>query len=163
MKAAFPDLITTPGGMATMVHVLDEQLSREMISGLWQSLFFISILVVVIFRSVLWAIAAAIPNLLSPLALLTTMSILKTPIKPGVAIIFSIALGVAYNNTVYLLSRLKLLQQRLGKGHTHLIEQTWYEEGNPCFFSTLTLLGGFAIFLSSFFLLNRIFGAYMLL
>jgi predicted RND superfamily exporter protein len=163
LHAAFPDLEVTSGGMVTMVHLLNEQISREMITGLWQSLLCISILVILIFRSVLWALAAAVPNLLSPLALLTTMSLLKTPIKPGVAIIFSIALGVAYNNTVYLLSRLKQLQDRHGKDRTHLIEQTWYQEGNPCFFSTLTLLGGFSIFLSSFFLLNRMFGAYMLL
>jgi predicted RND superfamily exporter protein len=162
LHSQFPDLGVKVGGMATMVHVLDEELSRQMVTGLWESLLVISLLVILIFRSLRWALTAAVPNLLSPLILLTTMSMMKTPMKPGVAIIFSIALGVAYNNTVYLLSRLRLLQSTRRR-HSHSIDQTWYQEGNPCFFSTLTLLGGFAIFLSSYFLLNRTFGAYMLL
>jgi predicted RND superfamily exporter protein len=163
IQKEFPDLGVKLGGMGNMVHVLNEELSRQMITGLWQSLLVISLLVVFIFRSARWAITAAIPNLLSPLVLLATMSLLRTPIKPGVAIIFSIALGVAYNNTVYLLSRLRLLQKRDGVNRHHQIERTWYQEGNPCFFSTLTFLGGFMIFLSSYFVLNRTFGGYMLL
>ena len=163
LSAQFPTLTIKSGGMATMVHVLNEELSRQMISGLWESLFFISILVVFVFRSLSWALIAAVPNLLAPLILLCTLSLFKTPIKPGVAIIFSIALGVAYNNTVYLLARLKTLQKKNGALGSMVVDRAWYQEGNPCFFSTIALLGGFAIFLTSYFVLNRTFGAYMLL
>ncbi|MGZ6467738.1 MAG: efflux RND transporter permease subunit [Bdellovibrionota bacterium] len=160
-QSAFPDMTVKTGGMASMVHILNAELSRELIGGLWQSLMWISLLIIIIFRSLRWTIVAAIPNLLAPLALVATMSLLKTPIKPAVAIIFSIALGVAYNNTVYLLSRMKQLTVRKVNSSRD-IDRAWFQEGNACLFSSLALLGGFAIFLSSYFSLNRTFGAYML-
>jgi predicted RND superfamily exporter protein len=162
VKAAFPGADIKTGGMATMVHSLNAELSQELITGLWQSLFWISLLLIVVFRSIRWSLIAAVPNLLAPLALLATMSLLKTPIKPTVAVIFSIALGVAYNNTVYLLARLKWLGEQSRTGGARLIDRAWYQEGNPCLFSSLALFGGFAVFLGSYFSLNRVFGAYML-
>ena len=161
-KAAFPGAEVKAGGMATMAHPLNAELSEELIWGLWGSLLWISLLMIVVFRSLRWALIAAVPNLLAPLLLIATMSVLKTPIKPTVAVIFSIALGVAYNNTVYLLARLKWLGKGKSARHTRMIERAWYQEGNPCLFSSLALIGGFAVFLGSYFSINRVFGAYML-
>ncbi|MGZ3651946.1 MAG: efflux RND transporter permease subunit [Bdellovibrionota bacterium] len=158
---AFPGFDVKVGGMAAMVHPLNAELSADLIYGLWQSLLLISILLVVVFRSFRLAFIAAVPNLMAPLALLATMAYLKTPIKPVVAIIFSIALGLAYNNTVFLLTRLKKIQSSF-KGATDIITRTWYQEGNPCLFSSLAVIGGFAVFLASYFSPNRTFGAYML-
>lgn len=153
-QRAFPGATVSVGGMATMTHPLNAELSRHLIFGLWQSLFWISVLMIVVFRSFRWALVAAIPNLLGPLAMLAMMTFLHTPIKPPIAIIFSIALGIAYNNTVYLMARLKILKNDVARA--------WYQEGNPCLFSSIALVGGFAVFLGSYFSLNRVFGAYML-
>ena len=150
----FPTAVVKMGGMATMAHQLNAELSRTMIMGLWESLLWISLLIIFAFRSFRLAVVAAIPNLLAPLALLAAMSVLKTPIKPIVGVIFSIALGVAYNNTVYLVARLRDLNNN--------VAQAWYEEGNPCLFSSVALLGGFAVFMTSYFSINKTFGAYML-
>jgi predicted RND superfamily exporter protein len=161
VRKAFPDAEVTVGGMAVLAHPLNAELSGDLIYGLWESLFLISVLLVLVFRSVRLAFVAAVPNLLAPIALLVTMAYLKTPIKPVVAIIFSIALGLAYNNTVFLLTRLKKIQSSF-KGAKDVITRTWYQEGNPCLFASLSVIGGFAIFLASYFSPNRTFGAYML-
>ncbi|MDR3608666.1 MAG: outer membrane lipoprotein-sorting protein [Oligoflexia bacterium] len=160
-KTAFPGADVLSGGLASNVHILNAELSQQLITGLWQSLIWISLLMVVVFRSIRLALIAAVPNLLAPLALITTMALLKTPIKPTIAVVFSIALGVAYNNTVYLMSRLNSLRQKTSSPMS-CIRKAWYQEGNPCLFSSLALFGGFAVFLSSYFALNRTFGAYML-
>lgn len=160
-EARFPNSEVKLGGMASIVHPLNAELSSDLIYGLWHSLLLISIILVVIFRSFRLAIIAAVPNLLPPFALLATMTYLKTPIKPVVAIIFSIALGLAYNNTVFLLTRLQKLQKSFTSAKD-AIRRTWYVEGNPCFFSSIAVLGGFAVFLASYFSPNRTFGAYML-
>jgi predicted RND superfamily exporter protein len=161
VQKQFPGFDVHFGGMAAMVHPMNAELSADLIYGLWQSLLLISILLVVVFRSFRLAFIAAVPNLMAPLALLATMAYLKTPIKPVVAIIFSIALGLAYNNTVFLLTRLKKIQSSF-VGATDIITRTWYQEGNPCLFSSLAVIGGFAVFLASYFSPNRTFGAYML-
>jgi uncharacterized protein len=161
VREAFPEAQVQVGGMAVMAHPLNAELSSDLIFGLWQSLVLISVLLIVVFRSVRLALVAAVPNLLPPLVLLATMAYLKTPVKPVVAIIFSIALGLAYNNTVFLMTRLRKLQARFAQS-ADVIHRTWYQEGNPCLFSSLAVIGGFAVFLASYFSPNRIFGAYML-
>ena len=161
LEKRFPNSEVKFGGMASMVHPLNAELSGDLIYGLWHSLLLISIILVIVFRSFRLAFIAAVPNLLPPFALLATMTYLNTPIKPVVAIIFSIALGLAYNNTVFLLTRLKKVQQSF-TGAKDVIMRTWYQEGNPCFFSSIAVIGGFAVFLASYFSPNRTFGAYML-
>lgn len=149
-------------GMGSTIHHLNNDLSHELIFGFWQSMIAIVILLTVVFRSLRWSLVACIPNLVPPAALLGFLAISQTPIKPSVAIIFSIALGLAFNNTVYFLERLRVLSK--GKSNSTLnVEKALWLEGNPCLISSLTLLAGFSVFMASYFAMNRIFGFYMLL
>ncbi|MGZ3775729.1 MAG: outer membrane lipoprotein-sorting protein [Pseudobdellovibrionaceae bacterium] len=158
----FPTLNVDVTGMGSTIHHLNNDLSHELIFGFWQSMAAICLLLIFVFRSVRWALVACIPNLVPPAALLGFLAVSETPIKPSVAIIFSIALGLAFNNTVYLLERLRSIQ-RVSKSKTLEIERTLWKEGNPCLISSLILLAGFSVFMASYFALNRIFGFYMLL
>jgi predicted RND superfamily exporter protein len=166
-QTLFPKMEVATTGMAANVHVINKELCENLIYGFWQAIFLISLVLIVVFRSWKWTLVAMLPNLMSPIALMGVMAFTHTAIKPGIALIFSIALGIAYNNTVYLLGRVRLLRQKSlsrGDGADILhITKAWYQEGNPCVFSTLALVGGFAVFLASYFQLNRVFGAYMLL
>jgi outer membrane lipoprotein-sorting protein len=158
-QAALPGWKVTPAAMATTVHVLNDELSHELIWGFWQALGLISLILGFVFRSVRWTIAAVIPNLAPVALLLLVLSIVGTPIKPGIALIFSIALGISFDNTVYLLGRLMFLKNRSGKIQ---VTKAWYQEGNLCLFSSMALSAGFLVFLASFFSLNQQFGLYML-
>lgn len=158
----FPEMQTTISGMGSTIHHLNNELSRELIFGFWQSMAAICVLLMFVFKSVRWALVACIPNLVPPAALLGFLAVSETPIKPSVAIIFSIALGLAFNNTVYLLERLRQIQ-KVSKSKSLEIERTLWKEGNPCLISSLILLAGFSVFMASYFALNRIFGFYMLL
>lgn len=159
---AFPGWKVTAGGMATTVHTLNNELCHELIFGFWQALVAISLVLGLVFRSFRWAIAAAIPNLLPAFVLLGALSLGGTPIKPGIALIFSIALGISFDNTVYLLGRLRLLRDRSADKRIS-VGKAWYQEANLCFFSSLALTSGFLVFLVSFFALNQQFGAYMVI
>ncbi|AHZ84488.1 hypothetical protein Bb109J_c1797 [Bdellovibrio bacteriovorus] len=159
---AFPQMSVEVSGMGSTIHHLNNELSKELIFGFWHSMIAIALVLVVVFRSVRWALVACIPNLVPPAALLGFLAISETPIKPSIAIIFSIALGLAFNNTVYLLERLRYMQKKSNSKELE-IEKTLWREGNPCLISSLTLLAGFSVFLASYFAMNRIFGFYMLL
>jgi uncharacterized protein len=159
VSATFPESAVQIGGMGAVVHTIHDEISSELIFGFWQALILIVGLLMFVFRSVRWALVAALPNLVPPVMLLGYLSLTHTPIKPGVAIIFSIALGLAFTNTVYILSRLKELRKRNGR---FPISKTFYLESNPCLVSTLVVMVGFSVFLGSYFELNRTFGACML-
>ena len=161
-QRAFPGAKVIATGMATTVHHLNNELSTELIYGFWQALFFIGLLLVCVYRSLLWTITAILPNFIPPIVLLGAMALLREPIKPGLAIVFSIALGLAFNNTVYFLGRLRLLH-REGLRKLPPVRRALYLEGVPCALATLPLLTGFVVFLASNFQLNQTFGIYMLI
>lgn len=157
---AFPEDRIELGGMATTVHILNNELSRDLIFGLWQALAAITILMIFVFRSLRWALVACVPNLIPPAVLMGAMAISATPIKPGIALVFSIALGLAFTNTAYLLVRLRDLTK--GRGSLP-VAKAFYLESNPCLISTLIVFVGFAVFLFSRFSINQTFGVFMLL
>lgn len=159
---AFSNMTVKVTGMGSTIHHLNNDLSHELIFGFWQSMAAIVIVLMFVFKSLRWALVACIPNLVPPATLLGFLAVSETPIKPSVAIIFSIALGLAFNNTVYLLERLRNLQKNT-KNRGLNIEKALWLEGNPCLISSLTLLAGFSVFMASYFAMNRIFGFYMLL
>ncbi|MCO5142168.1 MAG: outer membrane lipoprotein-sorting protein [Oligoflexia bacterium] len=161
LQSEFSDWKVYPAGMATTAHQLNNELSSELISGFWQALLLISVLLLVVFRSLKWTLLAVIPNLVPVVFLLGTLGAFGTSIKPGIALIFSIALGISFDNTVYLLGRLRLLQERSLHGRVNPIK-AWYQEGNLCFYSSLSVSAGFLVFLASYFSLNQQFGLYML-
>lgn len=151
----------TEGGLALHSHVINQEVSHELVYGFWISVAMIGALLTLIFRSVRWAFVACLPNLVPPAVLMGTLALLQTPIKPAIGLIFSIALGLAFNNTVYLLARLKGFYR---DGNKHLpVRRAFWTEGNPCLSESLLTFVGFMIFLTSDFKMNQIFGAYMIL
>lgn len=162
LQSSFPQAQLIETGLAVNSHTINREVAHELVYGFWQSLLVIGLLLVFVFRSLRWALVACVPNLVPPAVLIGALAFLQTPIKPAIALIFSIALGLAFNNTVYLLMRLRRL--RVGKEMSSLpLRRALLEEGNPCLSESLLMFAGFLIFLSSGFKLNQTFGAYMVL
>jgi predicted RND superfamily exporter protein len=161
-KAQFPNAKIRMAGTAAYVHDINNALSKDLLYGFWQAMLVIFILLVISYRSFVWAILACLPNLTPPSLLLGALSLWKIPIKPGIAIILSISLGLAFNNTVYLLERMRHM---IKKGHSlqKSLFHTFWSEANPCFFSSMVLIVGFASFSISYFQMNRMFGIFMVL
>jgi uncharacterized protein len=94
--------------------------------------------------------------------LLGFLALFQVPIKPGIAIIFSISLGLAFCNTVYVLERLKYILKTSSRKLSLPIYALMKKETMPCLVSSLSLFGGFSIFLFSVFPMNKLFGVFML-
>lgn len=161
-KKAFPKSTVQLGGMGSNIHFLNDSLSRSLLVGFWLALGVIGLLLLGVFRSVRWTFVSMLPNLMPASILLGLLAIFETPIKPGVAIVFAIALGFSFDNTIYILMRLKGILKNANAGIAREIENTLRVEGNPCLVSIICLLSGFTIFLFSSFDINRTFGLYML-
>ncbi len=158
----FPNHEILVGGLAATVHPLNESLSKDLMLGFFHAMIGIMIILSLVFRSLKWAIVSALPNLIPPAVLLGTLAITETPIKPGIAIIFAISLGIAFDNTVYILGRLKEMLKE--KTYDALpVKELLSHEAGACFVSSVSLLCGFSIFLFSYFSMNKIFGLFMLL
>lgn len=161
LSKSLPGTRVLPTGMANHLHPTNNRVSAELIFGFWQAMFAIFLILIPVFRSVRWALVACLPNLVPPALLLGVMAILQTPIKPPLALIFSISLGLAFNNTVYVFDRLQAL---IKKGRTsRLIAHVFLHEGMNCLHSTFVVLAGFAVFLFAEFGVTQTFGIFMLL
>lgn len=159
----FPDTTVTKGGIAATVHTLNNRLSVELILGALGALLAIFILLMIVFRSVRWSLVAMIPNLFTPLALIGIIGMSDTPIKPTLAIVFAISLGISFDNTIYILHKLRKLLAQKGNTHVLPILSLMREELVPCLVSSAALICGFTAFLFSNFSINKTFGMFMIL
>jgi len=157
----FPGYKFETAGMAATVHPINEGLSRELIYGFYIAMLWILAMLIFVFKSVRWTLFSAIPNLVPPALLLGGLAITQTPVKPSLAIIFAISLGIAFNNTVYVLLKLKKMIK--GKNLTELpVDELMREEFGPCFISSCAVMAGFSVFLFSSFAMNQAFGGFMI-
>lgn len=157
-----PQVEIQQSGLAVTSHTINKEVSQELVWGFWQSLIIIASFLLLFFKSWRWALFSMLPNLLPPLALIGILGLTQTPIKPTVALIFSIALGLSFNNTVYLLVKLRSLMKEKKLSFLPL-KRAFLEEGNPCLAESFVTLFGFGIFLFSDFKLNQVFGGYMII
>lgn len=159
----FPNAKITKGGIAATVHPLNKSLSLELILGAFGALLAIFILLVFIFRSVRWSLVAMLPNLVTPLALIGALGLTNTPIKPSLAIVFAISLGISFDNTIYVLNKLRKLVSQKGNTVRLPILGLMREELVPCLVSSSAIISGFSVFLFSNFSINKTFGMFMIL
>lgn len=163
IKAKFPGLQVRASGLGVVVPTVNNEIAKHLMWGFFEALFWIVLLLTVIFRSLRWALVAAIPNIVPPTFLLGFLAVFDIPVKPGIAIIFAISLGLAFCNTVYVLDRLRHLLKSRDFKSTLPIYTLMKLEAMPCLVSSLSLFAGFSIFLFSVFPVNKLFGVFMLI
>ena len=162
VSQAFPDTEVLETGLAVNGHVINRDISKELVLNFWHSLALVGFMLIFVFKSIRWALVACLPNFLPPAILVGSMALMGTTIKPSIALIFSIALGLAFNNTMYILSRMRRKQIQK-KMYNPPLRYTLLEEGNPCLSESALMMTGFLIFLASRFQINQTFGAYMVI
>lgn len=163
VKNYFPYSESSLSGLGMSVHKINAEMSKELIFGFWQSLAVIGFFLIFVFRSFRWAAMACLPNIVPPVFLIGILGLTQTPIKPSIAIIFSIAVGLAFSNTVYLLGRLKKVIREHSLQNYLPVKNMLLAEMVPCLLATVLVSSGFVVFTFSFFEMNRLFGVYMVL
>ncbi len=162
LHKVFPEVVVRKSGMGFTTHYLNQELAKSLVFGFWQSLLLIGVILIFIYRSLRWALVACLPNLIPPIFLIAIMGQMDTNIKPGLAMVFSISLGMAFTNTIYLLNTIGALGKVQGL-HRGLVRMAFQKEWYPCFLSSLLVMAGFAVFLTSKFQVNQEFGLYIML
>lgn len=163
LQERFPGMTVKTSGMAAVLPVVNNELAKRLMWGFFEALFGIVLVLTFFFRSLRWALVGIVPNLVPPAVLLGFLAYFDVPMKPGIAIIFSISLGIAFDNTIYILGRLKHMLGDTPNRSQLPVYTLMKKETMPCLVSSLCLFAGFAIFLFSAFPVNKIFGLFVLL
>lgn len=149
-------------GFGYAVPHINQIVVKSLLTGFWLSLVLILCLLLVIFRSWRWVLISLFPNLIPPALLLIFLGMTRVPLTPSIAIIFSISLGFAFNNTIFFLTNTKKRFKR-GQNPAKWLYRSLREEYFPCFVAVLCLIGCCLSFVQSNFESTQNFGILMVL
>ena len=138
-------------GTAHLVDVNNASLASDMVGGLGLALVAVAIIAGLLFRSGAMVVLCLITNLL-PLAMIAAVMVLMdVDLKVTSGIIFTVAFGIAVDDTIHFLSKLRL---QLSQGRTLpvAIKRSFLATGKAIVVTSLILCGGFLTLTSSSFL-----------
>ena len=135
-------------------HLLDKNMSHFSTSLFWGlalAVAIVSLLMGLLFRSAKMVIIAMIPNILPLVMLGAILGFAGVELKVSTALVFSISFGIAVDDTIHFMTKLKL---ELNKGHELMwaLRRTFLSTGRAIILTTLILIGGFLMLLFSDFL-----------
>jgi predicted RND superfamily exporter protein len=135
-------------------HLIDKNLSylsTSLVKGLLVSILIVALLMGLIYRSVSILLISIVPNLVPLVFIAGVMGYLGVELKISTAIIFTIAFGIAVDDTIHLLGKFKF---ELMKGRTKMyaLKRSYLTTGKAMILTTLILCSGFALLVFSSFL-----------
>jgi hypothetical protein len=129
-------------GTGTLIDRTNQNIAMSLAKGLGAAILLIAVIMGLMFRSFPMVIYALIPNLLPLLAVSAIMSATGIDLKMSTSIIFTIAFGIAVDDTIHLLSRFRL---ELAKGFSRkeAMNNSFVHTGKALILTSIILFGGF--------------------
>jgi predicted RND superfamily exporter protein len=124
-------------GTGTLIDRTNQTLVESLSKGLGAAFILISI-----FRSFRMVLIALVPNLLPLLAVGAVMALAGINLNMSTSIIFTIAFGIAVDDTIHLLSRYKLELMK-GKSQYDAMRNAYLHTGKALIITSIILFGGF--------------------
>ena len=126
-------------------------LIKNLIESLLLAIFLISIIMFLLFRNTFMIAIAILPNII-PLAITAgVMGFCGIPLKPSAILIFSIAFGLASDQTIYFLSKYRQELKNRSFSIADTVQIALREAGISMTYTAIILLCGFSIFMASSF------------
>lgn len=138
-------------GSARLIDKNISNLSRNLIQGLSIAVLIIAITIGLIHRSLKIMLISLIPNFIPMLCIAGLMGYLGIDIKVSTSLIFTIAFGIAVDDTIHFLSRFKI-EQRSGLSTIYAIKRSFLSTGKAMILTSLILCSGFITMITSSFL-----------
>ena len=129
-------------GMPYLIDKNNRSLSTQMLGGLLLAFLIIGGIMALLFRSWKMVIIAIIPNVIPLLFIAGFMFVAGIDLKVATAIIFTIAFGIAVDDTIHFLSKYRLEQTRYQNPKTALLH-TYTGAGKAVAVTTFMLFSGF--------------------
>ena len=135
-------------GTAFLIDKTNELNVNAILSGLLIAIGVIAALILAFTRNVKLTLISIIPNALPLLLIGGIMGLLKIDLNLSTAIIFSVAFGIAVDDSIHFLSRY-VLEIKKGRSNLYALKRSMLSTGKSIIITSLVLFAGFAIFLQS--------------
>ncbi len=144
-------------GAALMFDKNNQYLVDNTIQGLFLSILVVALIIAFVHRNWRMMVIAVIPNLIPIIIIGGIMGYFGIEMKSATSIIFSIAFGIATDDTIHFLARLKL-EMKQGKSVIYCVKRSFLSTGKAVIVTSLILCGGFFSLISSGFESTFYFG-----
>ncbi len=144
-------------GAAHLIDRNNEYMVNNMTQGFLFSLLIIGLLTFFLHRSWRMVLVFILPNVIPLVIIGGIMGYAGIELKAATSLVFSIAFGIATDDTIHFISRLKI-ELGYGKSLMYAFKRTYFETGKPIILTTFILLGGFVTLMTSDFQSTFYFG-----
>ena len=137
-------------GSSNLIDKNNENLTLNMIQGMAIDVAMVTLIVLALFRSFRMTLVVLMPNLLPIIIVAGVMGLAGVNMKVSTSIIFTIAFGIAVDDTIHFISKLRLT---LGNEPDmfRAVRRTYLLAGKAVIVTSLILVGGFSTLLFSSF------------
>lgn len=135
-------------------HLVDKNLrymATSLVQGLAVSILIVALIMGLIYRSFSMMLISLVPNIFPLIFIGGAMGFLGVDLKISTAIIFTIAFGIAVDDTIHLLGKFKYELMK-GKGVLYALRRSYLTTGKAMILTTLILCSGFLLLVFSSFL-----------
>jgi len=135
-------------------HLLDKNmnyLAVSLVKGLGVSIILVALIIGFVYRSFRILIISVIVNVLPLLFIAGYMGFTGVELKTSTSIIFTIAFGIAVDDTIHFLGKFKYELMK-GKGKLYALKRSYLSTGKAMILTTLILSSGFLLLMFSSFL-----------
>lgn len=140
----------TVTGTSQLIDKNNLYLSKNMLQGLAIAFGVVAFIAGLLFKSSRMVLITLIPNIIPLLMVAGIMGIFDITLKLSTSIVFTIAFGIAVDDTIHFTSKLKL-ELNKGKSLIYALKRTYLSTGKAIIVTSLILSGGFLILLLSSF------------
>jgi predicted RND superfamily exporter protein len=144
-------------GAAHLIDRNNEYMVTNMTQGFLFSIIIIVLLTYLLHNSWRMVLVFILPNFIPLLIIAGIMGFSGIELKASTSLVFSIAFGIATDDTIHFISRLKI-ELKYGKSLIYAFKRTYFETGRPIVLTTFILIGGFVSLMISDFQSTFYFG-----
>jgi predicted RND superfamily exporter protein len=138
-------------GSAELIDKNNKGLSVSLLQGLIIAFIVVVLIVGLIFKSLKMVLISLVPNVLPLVFIGGLIGFLGVDIKVSTSIVFTIAFGIAVDDTLHFLNKLKIELSR-GKPLAIALRRTFISSGKAIIITTIVLCSGFISLIGSSFL-----------
>ncbi len=137
-------------GTSNLIDKNNEYLAENMFEGLGIAFGVVALIAGLLFRSFRMILITLIPNVIPLITVAGIMGLFGITLKLSTSIVFTIAFGIAVDDTIHFTSKLKLELDK-GKSLLYALKSTYLSTGKAIVVTSIILSGGFlTLILSSF-------------
>lgn len=135
-------------GMGLLIDKNNEYLSQNMLNGLLIAFIIIGLIMGILFLDLKIVLIALIPNILPLIMVGGIMGLTGVDMKIATSIIFTIAFGIAVDDTIHIMSKMRI-ELAKGKSRLYALKRSYLSGGKAIIVTSIILSSGFFTLLLS--------------